>query len=321
MSLSIVPLESHHLEDAAALVAHRYRALRAQVPDLPPRYGEPDVLLPELGNILGAGPAVAAIENAHLVGFLAGYPIQAFRGEPAVVSPEWGNAAILDDSPRIYRALYARMAAEWVSDTRTVHLVNVLANDHQGLQEWNWLGFGRMSVDAVRDLSPIAGLSTSIAIRRASTADADVILRLEGALVDHLASAPVYWAGGSLHSRDEINRLLADPHHAFWLALSNGRPAGYLLSGPATSDACTIIRDEGTTSLTGAYTLPEARGAGVATALLNRALTWAREAGYVRCAVDFEPMNPIARLFWLRNFSPVCIAVERHIDRRYVRGR
>ncbi|MGC9520832.1 MAG: GNAT family N-acetyltransferase [Anaerolineae bacterium] len=54
----------------------------------------------------------------------------------------------------------------------------------------------------------------------------------------------------------------------------------------------------------------------VATALLSHALAWAREAGYRRCAVDFETTNPLARRFWLRHFTPVTYSLGRHVDRR-----
>ena len=86
--------------------------------------------------------------------------------------------------------------------------------------------------------------------------------------------------------------------------------------GPASEDASHIIRDVKTTSITGAFTQERARGGGIATALLNRSLAWARAKGYERCAVDFEPMNPLATRFWLRYFQPVCYAVVRHIDER-----
>lgn len=110
--------------------------------------------------------------------------------------------------------------------------------------------------------------------------------------------------------------MLADPDHAVWLALRNGNPLAFLLNGPASDDASTIIYDEGTTSITGAYTVPEARGTGIATALLNHALAWARKTGYERCAVDFETTNPPARRFWMRHFTPVIYSLGRHIDRR-----
>ena len=104
-----------------------------------------------------------------------------------------------------------------------------------------------------------------------------------------------------------------DPAKVIWPAIEEGRPVAYLLIGPASEDASTIIYDEGTCSITGAYTRPDARGSGVATALLNRALSWARQEGYVRFAVDFEPMNPLARRFWLRTFTPVCYSFARAV--------
>ncbi|OGO67782.1 MAG: hypothetical protein A2Z37_02275 [Chloroflexi bacterium RBG_19FT_COMBO_62_14] len=58
------------------------------------------------------------------------------------------------------------------------------------------------------------------------------------------------------------------------------------------------------------------RGAlkGVATCLLNRALGWAKDQGYDRCAVDFEPMNPQARRFWTRHFDCVAYTLVRRLD-------
>ncbi len=77
-----------------------------------------------------------------------------------------------------------------------------------------------------------------------------------------------------------------------------------------------LIYDEKTTSISGAFTREKARGGGIATALLNRSLEWAHAAGYERCAVDFEPMNPLATRFWLRHFEPVCYTLIRHVDKR-----
>ena len=107
---------------------------------------------------------------------------------------------------------------------------------------------------------------------------------------------------------------LADPENALWFAYQGDEPVGYLGMTPSSRDACTIIRDPGTASIVKAYTLPEARGSGVATALLNHALAWAREQGYARCSVDFESMNPPARRFWLRCFKPVVVSLLRVVN-------
>ena len=124
---------------------------------------------------------------------------------------------------------------------------------------------------------------------------------------------PDSWQIGSTPSGSPCRRNPREPPDT-----SAGTPVAYLLLGPASKNASTIIRDEGTSSITGAYTQPEARGAGIATALLKHGLAWAIERGYTRCAVDFEPMNPQARRFWVRHFTPVSYALERHIDSRAV---
>lgn len=66
----------------------------------------------------------------------------------------------------------------------------------------------------------------------------------------------------------------------------------------------------------GAYTTPQARGVGLAGALLEAVEGWARELGYERIAVDFESANLLARRFWLRRFDPICLSFERHLDSR-----
>ena len=92
--------------------------------------------------------------------------------------------------------------------------------------------------------------------------------------------------------------------------------ANYRPASPTTTGA----GDEGTTSIMRAFTREGARGKGIATALLDRSLEWARAEGYERCAVDFEPMNYLAARFWMRHFQPVIYALVRQIDERIVKS-
>lgn len=313
--LEIVRLEERHLADAAALAGARYGALRAKVPVLPPQYREIETLLPMLRRLLAAGPGLAALQGGELVGFLGAFPIPAFRGYPAVISPEWGNGAIAAARGRIYEALYTALSRSWVAEGRTVHLIAMLANDEVGIATWHMLGFGLATGDAVRNLDPVPAPETGVIVRRAREDDVKTVHRLEAALVDHLAASPTYLSGHEPSTREEIAALLADRAYAVWLDERDGNAVAYLLAGPSSDGASTIIRDPGTCSITGAFTEPEVRGSGIATALLNRGLAWAREEGYARCAVDFETMNPTARRFWLRHFTPVVYTLERHVDR------
>jgi len=135
-----------------------------------------------------------------------------------------------------------------------------------------------------------------------------------------LAASPTFLAGAEERAeerdRSYYEEWLQNPEKALWLAYHGTEAVAYIGLGPASDDVSTIIYDEKTTSISGAFTREKARGGGSATALLNRSLEWARAAGYERCAVDFEPMNPLATRFWLRHFEPVCYTLIRHVDKR-----
>jgi GNAT superfamily N-acetyltransferase len=315
MTLGVVPLGEEHLEDAAALASSRYKGFRDQVPPLPPRYAEVSTLLPLLHNIVGAGPEVAAMRQGRLVGFLTGWLIPSFRGSRAAFSPEWANAADMENKRRIYEEMYTHLSASWAEDGYLTHLIGTLANDCDGMDVWHWLGFGMVAADAVRTLQPTQGPAGDVNIRRGGRGDIEGAMALSEALQRHMASAPTFLVHTEQRDRHYYEEGLADPANALWLAYDGTEAVAFMKQGPANMDACTFIRDEKTTSIVGAFTKESMRGRGIASALLNRALEWARGAGYERCAVDFEPMNPLATRFWLRHFQPVYYTLVRHVDK------
>lgn len=315
-ALEIVPLGRRHLPAAAALVARRYAALRRTAPQLPPRYEDPAELLPRLRDLARRAPGAAALRGGRLVGFLGGYLLDSFRGRPGAFSPEWANAAEPGESREVYEALYAHMCRLWVAGGRPAHALSLFADDAAAGEGWRWLGFGLAAADAVRDLSPIAAPDPGLAIARAGPADLGQLAALDDALHRHLMAAPVCLPLAEPEGHDELAADLADPAHAFWVARDGDEAVAFLKIGPATLNACAVIVDPGTASITGAYTRPDLRGRGVAAALLARGLAWAAEAGYARCSVDFEPMNTPAARFWLAHFQLVCLSHLRSLDLR-----
>ncbi len=311
--VEITPLREAHLPEAAALVARRYVALRRLRPQLPPRYADPAELLPRLRDLLRRAPGAAALRQGRLVGFLSGYLLDHLRGRPGVFSPEWANAADPDASRPIYEALYDTMARQWFADGRTAHGVSLFADDAAASEAWHWLGFGLGAADALRDLSPLNAPELTMPITRAGPADIAQLAALDDGLHRHLMDAPVCLPLAPPGDYAELVADLADPAYAFWVAWDGDEAAAFMKFGPATDTACTIIVDPGTSSITGAFTRPGLRGRGVAAALLERGLSWARESGYQRCSVDFEPMNTPAARFWLAHFELVCLAHLRQI--------
>ncbi len=312
----IVPFQAKHLNEAAALVTARYRDLRRELPLAPPRYADLDVIGPLLKSITETAPAVVALRHGKLVGFLAAWMIPSWRGHPLAYSPEWANAAELTDARHIYQALYTRLAAFWVSQRYFVHNLTIFANDRAGIEGWQWLGFGYFVIDGLRPLSP-APNAPEIDVRRAGIADLAVVADLDDQLWAHLTASPIFLSGDNRQDHTaELEAELNDAQKAFFVAWRNEKPVAFLRLEGNNEGACTIVRDPGTASITGAYTVPAARRDGIATSLLNRGLQWAQESGYVRCSVDFEAMNVPAARFWLRHFEPVCISLHRHVNEK-----
>ena len=312
MSLEITTLQEKHLEDAAALASVRYKALRKCVPLLPSKYEEVNIVLAMLDDLVKKSPGVAAFQGNQLVGFLTGFVIPRFLGKRTAYSPEWANGANLEESRQIYDEMYARLSAQWAADGCVTHVVTLLGNDRRGIEGWQWLGFGFAGVDGVREMKFVEDVAVRPEIRQAGKGDAAVASSFVKALEKHMAAAPIFWA----HELGDSKEWLTDSTRAVWLAYEGEEAVACMGIGPANPDACAIIQDEQTASIMMAFTQASARNKGVATALLNRSLEWARSQGYERCAVDFETMNFLATRFWLKWFEPVCYSLMRCIDER-----
>jgi GNAT superfamily N-acetyltransferase len=318
MPLEIVSLESKHLDDAATLVAQRYQRLCQDVPYLPDAYSKTESLLPLLGGLSERAPGVVALRSGRVVGFLVATMLPDLRGQKSTYCPEWANAATADDARRIYQEMYAVLSARWVADRYFAHFITLFAHDDAGIDAWQWLGFGRVVVDALRDLSPVPAAPRAVTVRRATADDQEVALSLWQALHDHLAAAPTFLVDGLEANAEEFAQWFGQPGNVLWLAEAGGEVVASLGIGPANRNACTVIRDPATASIVSAFTRPHVRGGGAATALLEHALAWARGEGYSRCSVDFEAMNNPAARFWLRHFTPICHSLGRHVNPRIV---
>ncbi|MEN6370199.1 MAG: GNAT family N-acetyltransferase [Thermotogota bacterium] len=318
MKLRIVRLGKEHVEEAAGLVGRRCAALRAKVPSLPPAYDNPAMFSSRLLRLVDRGAGVAAFEGERMVGLLGAYSIGTLYGRPCMLSPEWGNGAEPTVARRAVEAMYREAAPEWLRQGGEIHAICALAHDAAALEAWAWGGFGRMVCDAVRPLEPISVTHGDFEIRRAVPDDVDLVLPLARGLQEHLAGPSIYILDREPEDRATWEATLHDPTMGIWLAVRDGSALGYIRQGPATRDACAVIVDDGTTSITGAYVEPTARGAGVATALLARAVDWGREQSYVRCSVDFETANSLAARFWMQHFDPVVVSLGRILDPRLV---
>ena len=312
MSLEIASMREDHLEDAALLVTERYKALRAKVPLMPSRYEARDTILAMLQGLAGSSSGVVAMQGKRIVGFLMGFPLADLVGKRCAYSPEWANGAALEDSRRVYEEMYTHLAPRWVADGCFCHAVSMLGNDREGIEGWQWMGFGMVAIDGVREARPVRGMGPMAEVRQATLGDAREVRDLFRGLARHLAAAPTFW----IHEMDDPEEWLAKPGRVLWLAFQEGEAVGCLGMEIGHEGGCEVLQDEETASIEPAFTKEGKRGHGIGAALLNQALQQAEAEGYARCAVDFESMNTLAARFWTRWFEPVCYSLLRVVDER-----
>ena len=320
MTIRVVSLRDHHLEDAAHLVAARHREERQHAPILPGRFEDPGAVLPPLRRLASESEGIVALEGGRLVGLLLGMVLPDFKGMRSAYVPEWSHAAVGDRRRRVYEEMYVEAATRWVADGCLLHAITLLAHDGEAFDAWNWMGFGMLVIDAVRGLEPVEGPLPEVDIWRAGLDDVETAMAFDRALSEYLAEPPTFLLGGEPMDRAEHVAWLEDPERALWVASRRGESVGVIGLQPSNPTAAATPQGDGSVSITRAFTLAPMRGQEVGTALLARAIDWARTTGYARCAVDFESANVLASRFWLRHFEPVCYSLMRVVDPGHFRG-
>ena len=315
-SIEIVPFSEDHLEEAAALVAVRYREERNLNPILPARFEDAAAVLPILHNNTRRQTGVVARREGKLIGFLTGF-MSSFREVRTAYIPYWGHGAGSGNRQETYRVLYASLARHWVANGYFAHIISVLAHEQEVMDTWFSLGFGMDNIDALRDVSPIEGVTAEVEIRLASQEDVDAVMSL--ALANHwyLTATPIFRPMFGHEKREHIEQQLSDTKIAWWLAYQDGDVVGCIRVVSSSKRESTIpTADKNTCGITAAFTKEEFRRRGVATALLKHSLEWAHSTGYTRCAVDFESANNLGSRFWLKHFQPVGYSLVRRLDER-----
>jgi GNAT superfamily N-acetyltransferase len=312
MSIQVISLQEAYLPQAADLVCARYRALRDKLPILPDIYTNEQVMFEKLRDMYIEAKGVAALQNGRLVGFMIGFILEDFLGKRCAYSPEWGHAASIEDSRLVYEELYGQISKVWLNQGCYSHLISIMACDPSAIETFHWLGFGLINIDGVRDLKPVTSQPNRPVISRAGLEDLADLMEMGRALERHVYNAPTFW----LHEMENYPEWIKIDQNAAWLAYVEEKCVGFIAFEPGISCECLLLRHESTIRIIGAFTIPQARGQGIATALLSQGLSWAQSQGYTRCAVDFESMNTLARRYWTRWFDPVIYSVLRCVDER-----
>jgi GNAT superfamily N-acetyltransferase len=299
--MECLPFGEADVAPAARLVADSVRTLRERLPVLPSTWQEPAAWEARIAAFTADNPALAAHDGDRLVGFLGAERDDGFS---RAYSPEWGHA-VVPGGRRILEALYATAARGWVDSGLRTHVIGAIVDQSVEADALWWLGFGAFVVDAIRGLERLPGAAVDVRVRPATIDDLDAVIALEDGLRRHLLTSPVFLVLPAPRTVEQHRARLTDPLVMTLLAEDESGPLAHLRIGSCADDVATIVREAGTASISGAFTLADRRGAGIATTLVNAGLDWARARGYVRCSVDFESANLEAARFWTRWFEPV----------------
>jgi GNAT superfamily N-acetyltransferase len=336
MTVTIVPFDEAHIEPAAMLLAARHRRDRVWAPALPPGFEDPaaaGAVLQELCAQDGMeGVAAQHVHDGSVVGFMLGAaelgsPAGAWAGMMRPRSaeiPYAGFAADRDDA-RLYKSMYAALAAGWLSQGLTTHYISIPANRDMA-ETWSDLGFGRLIEMGVRDTASSAPEDLpdahDLEVRRATAADEDAIQTLAMEMHRAWSSSPAFvpfLPETTTARRQFIADLLADPACPHWLAFADGRVVGMqVFTEPASAhwNVSTLQSPPQSVYLFLASTMPKERSRGVGAALLAHTMAWAREAGYGCCAAHYITATRAATFWRGRGFRPASHWLSHSIDER-----
>ncbi len=311
----IVPFTADHLRAAVGLFICDYRREQEESPLLPSETIVSaervcDAIKPLLSN-----PGVAVLKDSQMVAFmLSGYRFP-FKGQKAIIVPEYCHASILPDRRELYQIMYMRLANEWVRDHMHLHIMGHFAHNTILRESLYQLGFGAVIAEALRDLSQVQGAHTTDIVE-----ETDIERLVDISIEDsrYYRDAPIFLVREM--KTDERRAILessireGDTYFAFY---ENDGAGAYLSVGESASGTLKegfLLRGTCTAQIKNAFVKPHIRGKGIGKSLLQRAVDWSIEHGYKRLFVEFETANYFGGNFWRSHFTPYLYFSMRYID-------
>jgi GNAT superfamily N-acetyltransferase len=331
----VVALTEEEIPAAGALLAARHARERTRFPLLPPAYEEPERAAELVRDLLAFGEGVAARDaDGELIGYLVSFewapdpssPLARYLPERAATHVVTGHAVADGVDPRPpYALLFAELATRALDRGVIDHVVHVPIADPAVEAAWVSLGFGRVSAVAVRDLAPVERpLTADVETRTATSADLDVVDRLVDEEAVFHAGSPIFRPYRRRATVDAVRAQLAEElasdDHAFLIARLDGSDVGVLSVEPGLGSPLYV--PDGAVYIAATAVLPQARGSGAGTALVDAAFEWARDRGHRAACLHFATANMTSMSFWTGvGFTPAMVHLRRRLDERILDSR
>ena len=311
----IVPFTADHLRGAVELFVCDYRREQEECPILPSETVDDAERIYRAIKPLATNPGVAVLRDSQMVAFmLSGYRFP-FKGQKAIIVPEYCHASVLPDRRELYQIMYMRLAREWVRDHMHLHIIGHFAHNASLQESLYQLGFGAIIAEALRDLSEVQGVRTTDI---AEESDIGGLLSISIEDSRYYRDAPIFIVKET--ETDERRAVLessireGDTYFAFY---ENGEAGAYMSVGESASGTLKegfLLRGTHTAQVKNVFVKPQMRGKGIGKSLLQRAVDWSIGHGYERLFVEFETGNYFGGNFWRKHFAPYLYFSMRYID-------
>ncbi len=308
--MNIVTFENQHIAEAKAIAFANYQEERSLVGVLP----EIDEM-PDFAWFAKNGLGVAALEAGELVGFLCcvGPFNNAFASQvKGTFSPIHAHGAITEKRELIYRRMYQAAAEKWVSKGILYHAIALYTHDIQTIGAFFQYGFGLRCVDAIRPMDRIRCPTVAgYTFRLLPKEEIAAIRQMRIQLSAHLGNSPCFLYDSPQMVKDWITKAEKRDTQVF-VAERDGIAVAFIEVGEDGENY--ITETQGMKNICGAFCLPQSRGTGLFTQLLNFTMEHLNTEGVTRLGVDYESINPTASGAWGKYFTPYTYSVVRRIE-------
>jgi len=311
----IVPFTADHLKAAVGLFVGDYRHEQRESPLLPSRTIDNTERICDSIRPLLKNAGVAVLQDGEVIAFMvSGYRFP-FKGQEAMLVPEYCHASILPDKDELNQIMYMRLADEWARNHIHLHMMGHFAHDTVLRESLYQLGFGPIIAEALRDLSGISGVRTAGVVQET---DIEKLVDINVEDDRYYRDSPVFLVKEV--STDKSRAALESSMRqgdAYFVLYENDEVQGYLAVGESASGAREegfLLRGTCTSEVKRAFLRPHLRRTGIGKALLQRALDWSAAHGYERLFVEYETANYFGGNSWRRHFVPYVYYSMRYVD-------
>jgi GNAT superfamily N-acetyltransferase len=272
----------------------------------------PEISLDLLGGALRAATSSTwvALDGERLVGHIYGALLENDTyGQGAWIGPD----GVSYDSADILADLYSEAGQEWIKGGALEHYVWVL-DDRSTTEPWYELGFARMHMRGVlaleRDRSP--ALPQDYVVRHGTFDDLDLAVELVEELDRAQRAGPSFLLEpATAGQRGEIEETLSDPEVHLFIVEHRGRGIAQCMTFPLPPRRGSF---EATLHLSAVVVRAEHQRRGIATAMVNTALSEARLEGFSFVETNWRVTNRRAARYWTSyGFQPTYVRLHRTV--------